>query len=70
MVKIAGQDNPADAMTKYLSRDVLARLLGAIGVEVVAAPQRARREKEENGDPSAGGGWLCLGPGECWADAM
>ena len=70
LVKIAGTENPADAMTKYHSREVLAKLLGAIGVEVVAAPQRARRRKEENGDPSASGGWLCLGPGECWADAV
>ena len=61
LVKITGTENPADAMTKYHNREVLAKLLGAIGVEVVAAPQRARRGKD--------GGWLHLGAVERWADA-
>ena len=58
LVKVAGTDNPADAMTKYQSRSTLQRLLGAIGVEVVG---KGRAHKD--------GGWLRLGPGERWADA-
>ena len=70
LVKIAGLDNPADAMTKYHNRATLQRLLGTIGVEVVAAPQQERRKKGENGDPPKGSGWLCLGSGKRWADAV
>ena len=38
LVKVAGPENPADAMTKYHNRDTLAKLLGVVGVEVVGVP--------------------------------
>ena len=63
--KVAGQDNPADAMTKYQNRATLQKLLGMIGVEVVG---KGRAHREENGDPSDVG-WICLGSGGRWADA-
>ena len=65
LVKVAGVDNPADAMTKYHNRVTLQRLLGAVGVDVV---YRGRAHQEENGDPSAIG-WMRLGSGGRWADA-
>ena len=67
LVKVAGLENPADAMTKYHSRETLKRLLGAVGVEVVGVTRRPGGA-EGNGDPF--GGWLRLGPNEKWGDAV
>ena len=34
LVKVAGADNPADIMTKYVGREILEKMLGLLNMEV------------------------------------
>ena len=82
MVKIAGEQNPADVLTKYKTLPEARRLLAACGVELEGAPVGERSGVHPVGDSScskprgaiqvpspAASGWTCLEPGESWADA-
>ena len=70
LLKVDGAQNPADTLTKYRGLPDYQQLLAKVCVEVVGTSRRRHGGEKENVDPSQEVGWIRLGSGGRWADAM